>query len=203
MKKYFTLILTDIILMLGVIALIILNIIFGDLYYPLGFMCGVTSVAIVFTIIKIKSKDEVKPEYDERQLKARGECFQVTFFALIFMLLFDGFLRESLDYNWSSYLIGVSIFMICSITLFCVMAIMKDAYIAIGKNLSRFGILMLLIGIANIALGIINSLKEGLVANGLVTEYILNLTVGGMCLFIGGASLLKNYLNKKEEMIEE
>lgn len=203
MKKYLGLIITDVFLVLGVIAFIILNAIFGDLYYPLGFMCGITTVAIVITIIKIKAKDEPKPEYDERQLKARGECFQIAFFALIIMLLLDGFIREALDYNWSSYLMGVGITGIVTITLFCVMSIMKDAYIAIGKNLFKFGIIMFVVGGLNILLGIINGIEEGFLSAGMVTEYCINLTVGGMCFAIGLASLIKNALNKKEELIEK
>lgn len=203
MKKYLGLIITDVFLVLGVIAFIILNAIFGDLYYPLGFMCGITTVAIVITIIKIKTKDEPKPEYDERQLKARGECFQISFFALIVMLILDGFIRQSLEYDWSSYLLGVSITMIASITIFCILAIMKDAYIGIGKNMLRFGIFMLAIGIVNVILGILSGFEEGFLINGMVNEYSLNLAVGGMCFAIGITSIIKNALNKKEELIEE
>ncbi|MBQ9124227.1 MAG: hypothetical protein IJY14_00915 [Acholeplasmatales bacterium] len=203
MKKYLGLIITDVFLVLGVIAFIILNAIFGDLYYPLGFMCGITTVAIVITIIKIKAKDEPKPEYDERQLKARGECFQISFFALIVMLILDGFIRQSLEYDWSSYLLGVSITMIASVTIFCVLAIIKDAYIGIGKNMLKFGILMLVIGIVNVVLGILSGFEEGFLVNGMVNEYSLNLAVGGMCLVIGITSIIKNALNKKEELIEK
>lgn len=202
MKKIKGMLIFDGILVLSIIVLIILNTIYKNLDYILGFMCGFTLVAFIVTIIKYKHRDE-NYEYDERQLKARGECYKIAFFALIVMLLLDGFIRISLGYEWSSYIVGVLIMILISVAIFCSLAIMKDAYIASFQNYFRFGMLISFLGILNIILGVINGIESGFVLDGMVTECVLSLACGLILLFVGIISIIKNYLDNKEELIEE
>lgn len=203
-KKIKALLLIDFILIVLSIVFTCISLAINDKFsYAAGFIVGVTIVAIICTIIMIiYNCKNIKSEYDERQIIARGKAFQVAFFTLMVSLLLDGFIRTILEYDWSDYFTGVAICIGIAIGVFVTVSIYKDAYVQLEKNIFNMAIIMLLIGVLNISIGVLNIIEYGFVLNGQITASFLNLFYGVEFVIIGILCLVKNHMNKKEELEE-
>lgn len=187
-------------------AILILSIILGDkestnFSYILGILSGVWSVVIFYTIMQFRNKKQIEKIYDERQIINRGKCYETAFFALITLLILDGYVRIMFDINWSTYIIGVFTMIIISLTVFTTLAIKKDAYQAINMNTKSISILSLIVSIFNFLSFITGTIEKGFLVNNQVTNYFLNLITGLFTLVILIALVVKQH--KEKDIYEE
>ncbi|MDE5715963.1 MAG: hypothetical protein K2I42_07540 [Anaeroplasmataceae bacterium] len=178
----------------------------AKLMYVLGFSLGVLIACLMMMILSlfIRRKGLKECHFDERQLKSRGDCFCVSFFVLLGSLFLDGILRLLLEYEWSSYIVGVTTCGMLSIGVFACLAIVKDAYTSIGENKLRFGIFLGCFGVFDIIIGIINSIRSGFLEEGKVGIPFINIFSGIVIFFIAILLFIKTQMMKKnEEMNDE
>lgn len=200
MKKYKFYILLNCLVSLFPLAILIGWIIIRSdgLLYTLGVSVGIWISVLLFTIIVIKLKMNHMPVYDERQLKSRGECFSVSFFVLMGCLFLDGLIRMSFNYDWSSYIVGVTCCAFVSVGTFAIMAIVKDAYTSVGENKLKFGLLLGIIGVIDVIVGIVKIVQDGLLEDGQVGLHFMNLFGGCILIVITIVSVIKYFIEKKQ-----
>lgn len=207
MKKYLFPILIN-----GVLALVdlILCIVWlvtkkQKLMYPLGFCTGlfISVLSVSLVSLMIRKKQLCKAQFDERQLKNRGDCYCISFFFLLICLLVDGVIRNMLNYDWCNYFVGVFTWGMLSIGVFAIMAIWKDAYTSEGENKLRFSIFLGIVGMIDFIVGIISCIRNGLVVEGQVEVSFINL-LGGMVLLATAINLFIKYkIDKRKVFIED
>lgn len=187
---------------LGIIYLITKN---DKLFYPMGFCLGL-SITFLFTTIVIhfiaKNKSKTS-QFDERQLKARGDCFCVSFFVLVGCLLLDGMIRLVIEYDWSSYMVGVFTCCVISIAVFAVLAIWKDAYTTAEESKIWFMCFSFVCGIINFGVSIIEIIRNRILENGKLGLPFMNVLAGGLLLIIGFNLLIKYKLDKRKDFEDE
>ena len=193
-------------LAIGLILLVIYAITFNKhLLYAIGFCTGLSAVFLLATILSfiMKKKFLMKKEFDERQLKNRGDCFSISFFVLITCLFLDGLVRYILEYDWSNYLVGIAFWILLSIGVFAILAIWKDAYTNVGANKIHFGIYLIGISLLDLALGVINGIRMGFLENGQIGTCFINL-FSGLIIFIIALNLfLKAARDRKDDFVNE
>ena len=205
MKKYiFSIVLSALILIAGVVLMIISND-ERDLSYPSGFLVGFGAVLLAVSLLSLKrSKDNPNVIcYDERQLKARGDAFKISFFTLVFLLLSDGIIRKITGYDWISFFDGVLIHIIISIGVFVNYSIFKDAYLEINSNSKRFSIILLVFGAYNLIFPIFRIIDNTFIENGMMSIGLTNLITSILCFSIIISLIIKNQIDKKKENEEE
>lgn len=207
MKKHLYTILLNCLLLLidGILFIVWLITENEKLMYPLGLCTGllISVLSVSLISLMIRKKKLCKAHFDERQLKSRGDCYCVSFFFLLFCLLLDGIIRYSLEYDWSSYLVGVFTWGMLSIGVFAIMAIWKDAYTSEGENKLRFSIFLGVVGLIDSIVGIVSAIQNGFVVDGKVTISFINL-FGGIVLFITAVNLFVKYkIDKRKVFIED
>ncbi|MBD5390785.1 hypothetical protein HDR67_02130 [bacterium] len=207
MKKYLFPILIN-----GVLALVdlILCIVWlvtkkQELMYPLGFFTGlfISVLSVSLISLMIRKKQLCKAQFDERQLKNRGDCYCISFFFLLICLLVDGVIRNMLNYDWCNYFVGVFTWGMLSIGVFAIMAIWKDAYTSEGENKLRFSIFLGIVGMIDFIVGILSCIRNGLIVEGQVEVSFINL-LGGMVLLATAVNLFIKYkIDKRKVFIED
>ncbi|MCM1130991.1 MAG: hypothetical protein NC310_03005 [Roseburia sp.] len=206
MKKYLFPILLNALLAFMDVVLLIMWLITSkqELMYPLGFGTGlfISVLCVSLLSIVIRKKKSYQTQFDERQLKSRGTCFCVSFFFLLIFLFIDGIVRNLLDYEWSSYLVGVFTWGMLSIGVFAIMAIWKDAYTSEGENKLRFSIFLGVIGLIDCVVGIVLLMQDGFVINGQIGTAFINL-LGGTVLLVTAINLFVKYKVDKRKVFME
>lgn len=169
--------------------------------YLVGFIIGFGAIMIVGTIIgfyirKTKGKNY---EYDERQIARRGECYKYAVISLAVTLILDGVIRQAFNYEWSSYLIGVSVNLVIALTVFVISAIFKDAYFFEERNMIKLIILFFALGVVNIIFGLIDCFNGEFIVDGMVTASVTNMLVGVMSVLIATCALIKRAIDNKTD----
>ena len=166
-----------------------------------GILIGLV-IAVLLVRFANKNK-KYKTEYDERQLRVRGDAYRYAFYtmAVIEVILFILNLAEvSLPVHDS--VLHIACVLIGCIVL-CVYSIWKDAYWGINNNRKRYGVVMVACGLLNL-IPVVGAFAEGsMVQDGMITGPVINLMVCIMLLLIGFELLLKHILEKRAEQTED
>ncbi|MDE6407660.1 MAG: hypothetical protein K2K48_02715 [Anaeroplasmataceae bacterium] len=207
MKKYIFPILINAVLGLVDLSLLIVWLITKnkELLYPLGLCTGlfISILSITLVSLMFRKKQLVKAQFDERQLKSRGDCYCISFFCLLLCLLVDGILRNMLSYDWSNYLVGVFTWGMLSIGVFAITAIWKDAYTSGNESKLRLCAFLGVIGLLDTIVGVVEIIRHGLIINGQVDVSFINLS-GGIVLLVTAVNLFVKYkIDKRKVFIED
>ena len=166
-----------------------------------GILIGLV-IAVLLVRFANKNK-KYKTEYDERQLRVRGDAYRYAFYtmAVIEVILFILKLAEVSLPVHDSVLHIASVLIGCIVL--CVYSIWKDAYWGINNNRKRYGVVMVVCGLLNL-IPVIGAFVEGsMVQDGMITGPVINLMVCIMLLLIGFELLLKHILEKRAEQPED
>lgn len=179
-----------------------------SLEYFLGLICGVLCSLVFIRLlawlvtklaggrIDIRCR---KDSYDERQLLARGKAYKAAFFTLLFYImavaLLDNIFGISIFMSFCGLWIGIAL----SVMVFVVICILKDAYMSLYENVRGIIIVFSIVGILNIAVGILMILeKHPLLENGTISVEWTNLVVGILFFVILIVFCGKVLYNKKQ-----
>ena len=159
---------------------------------------------ITVLLVRFANKNKkYKTEYDERQLRVRGDAYRYAFYtmAVIEVILFILKLAEVSLPVHDSVLHIASVLIGCIVL--CVYSIWKDAYWGINNNRKRYGVVMVVCGLLNL-IPVVGAFAEGsMVQDGMITGPVINLMVCIMLLLIGFELLLKHILEKRAEQPED
>ena len=166
-----------------------------------GILIGLV-IAVLLVRFANKNK-KYKTEYDERQLRVRGDAYRYAFYtmAVIEVILFILKLAEVSLPVHDAVLHIASVLIGCIVL--CVYSIWKDAYWGINNNRKRYGVVMVVCGLLNL-IPVVGAFAEGsMVQDGMITGPVINLMVCIMLLLIGFELLLKHILEKRAEQPED
>lgn len=157
-----------------------------------GIMIGLI-LAIALILISNNNR-KVRTEYDERQLRVRGDAYRYAFYSVIIcevILLILAFGEVTLpvpDYvmHFGGILIGCLVL--------CTYCIWKDAYWGLNNNRRRYGIILVVSGLLN-AIPLFGALSH---KTTLDFPYV-NLLTCIMLLVVGVELLLKQFLDRRAD----
>ena len=172
----------------------------GNIYKSAGITIGILIglVLAVALILIANNNRKIKTEYDERQLRVRGDAYRYAFYSVIIcevillILAIGEFTLPIPEYvlHFGGILIGCLV-----LSGYC---IWKDAYWGLNNNRKRYGIILLVAGLLN-ALPLYMALSTG---SGSDFPYV-NLLTCIMLLVVGIELLLKHFLDQHAENAED
>lgn len=162
-----------------------------------GIICAILLIWLLCRAFKIR---RVNPQYDERQLAARGKSYRLGFFTLLIWCAFCGML-DSFGVRWCEN-IGIALYLgiIVSAGVFAVSAVCSDAYFGYNESFGSARLLALL-GILNLVMGVLE-LVSGvkIIENGLLqSSPTLNLAIA----LLFGVLLVVNRIHGKKTAAQE
>lgn len=157
-----------------------------------GVLAGILLTCILLKLTK--NNGRMKCEYDERQELVRGRGYKYGFFTQLFYMALYAVLTLSeaplpVD-NYTIMLIGL----ILSVTVHVIYCTWNEAYISLNENPKKVIAAFMLLGLINIAVGVLNLLRGKMIENGILTYRASNLLVGSMCFLICLFVVLKRKL---------
>lgn len=172
----------------------------GNIYKSAGVAVGIVIgliVAIALILIANNNR-KFKTEYDERQLKVRGDAYRYAFYTvmiwevILFVLAIGEFTLPLPDYvlHFAGLMVGIMV-----LSGYC---IWRDAYWGLNNNRKRYGIILVVAGLLNAIplFGVLNNSEDE------PFPYV-NLLVCVMLLVVGVELLLKHLLDKRAEDAED
>ncbi len=136
-------------------------------------------VILFFTIyLGIRSK-RAAPQFDERQIAARGKAFEAGFCTFIICNAVLA-IADTFDIHWAtSTAIEIFLTILISIGAFSVTAIIKDAYLGFNENHRSSIGLLALVAVINLIVGMgsIISGEESFLENGKAGHTVLNFAI--------------------------
>lgn len=162
--------------------------------YIAGVLVGIVIVlfAFCFTMIFLKKKGLIKKEcYDERQEREKGKGYKLGFFvALIYYLLLMVVQLSGLEIDNGFFtFLGICL----SVGAFAIYCIIKNAYFGYNQPPKGINVLLFVIMLINLFPCIMSFIEK----EDLRTTRI-NLVCVLLLLSVIVASLIKNYINKKD-----
>ena len=167
------------------------------LIFVLALAIGALLIVILFAMTQ--KGEGLKQNYDERQKVLRGKGAQYAFYTMMIQN-FALFMLEAVDV-YLPVSVGYALFLstLIGIVVYEVYCIWKEAYFALNQKATALTVVFLVMGIANLLMGI-NAFVEGLaVQNNQLTIRSMNLFCGIMMLIICGALILKKVCKDREE----
>jgi MFS family permease len=172
----------------------------GNLFKSAGVAIGILiGLILALALILIANNNrKVRSEYDERQLRVRGDAYRYAFYTVViwevflFILAFGEIRLPIPEYvlHFTGILAGVIV-----LSSYC---IWKDAYWGLNNNRKRYGIILVVAGLLN-ALPLFMTLSSG---SGSDFPYV-NLLTCIMLLVVGIELLLKHFLDQRAENAED
>ena len=171
----------------------------GNIYKSAGVAVGIlVGLIVAAALILIANKNKkIKTEYDERQLRVRGDAYRYAFYtvvvweAILFVLAFGEFTFPVPTYvlHFAGIILGVMV-----LSGYC---IWKDAYWGLNNNRKRYGIILVVAALLNV-IPVLFGLKQA------ETDFpYVNLIACVMLLVTGVELLAKHMVDQRAEHTEE
>ncbi len=172
----------------------------GNIFKSAGIAVGILiGLILAFALILISNNNrKVRTEYDERQLRVRGDAYRYAFYSVIIcevILLILAFGEITLPVP--EYVLHFGGILIGCLVL-CTYCIWKDAYWGLNNNRRRYGIILVVAGLLN-AIPLYGALSH---RTTLDFPYV-NLLTCVMLLVVGVELLLKHFLDLRAESAED
>ena len=172
----------------------------GNIYKSAGVAVGICIGLIIAVALLLISNNnrKVKTEYDERQLRIRGDAYRFAFYTVVIyevillVVEIGGFTLplESYVIHFAGILLGVLVLSgIC---------IWKDAYWGLNNNRRRYGIILVVAGLLNAI-----PVAMTLIADTDGSFPWVNLLTCIMLVVTGAELLLKQLLDKRAARAED
>ena len=164
----------------------------------IGVLSGVAIGLLILYIRKKMGLCGIKGEYDERQLRSRGNAYKKGFLTTILLGFLTVLAGPSLENYISMSNLGM-ISLVIGLTVFAVDAILHDALLGFDAQQTRIIVIWLLLGLTNI-IGGIRIITDGSF-NWAEKENgnVLNLFLGVAMTIIAVVFLVKNKIENKTE----
>ena len=160
--------------------------------YVAGVLVGIGSAAVVIAVMAAvrKNQGRPKPEYDERQMAARGVAYRWAFLTLMLSLAVNTGV-EAIWGPWAKPGVSAWMLIFLSVGVFVVVCVRRDAYFAVAQDpkasLWLFGAVVVL-QIPNI---IITLRSGGFVEDGLLTWDALSPASGALFLVLTVCAIVR------------
>lgn len=160
--------------------------------YVAGVLVGIGSAAVVIAVMAAvrKKQGRPKPEYDERQMAARGVAYRWAFLTLMLSLAVNTGV-EAIWGPWAKPGVSAWMLIFLSVGVFVVVCVRRDAYFAVAQDpkasLWLFGAVVVL----QIPNNIITLRSGGFVEDGLLTWDALSPASGALFLVLTVCAIVR------------
>lgn len=171
-------------------------------YKSIGLVAGVLVGLCIVAIVLSGTKDGDNPDtvYDERQLVNRGDAYKISFCVMIALLTIDVIIEAMEIKLPMDEAMKALICMFTGIIVNIVICIKKDAYMALNENKRKLYIAFFIIGLLNLAFGILQIVKNGLVKDGIVKGFnCVNLLCALLFVIVGVSLFIKEHSESENE----
>ena len=177
----------------------------GNFAHATGLAFGIV-IGLVLAVLLVRFANrnkKYKTEYDERQIRVRGDAYRYAFYTVVIyeaIMFVLGMGEIALPVNGAIlYLAGV--FLGCIVL--CAYCIWKDAYWGLNNNRKRYGVIFVICALLNL-IPVIGAFADGsMVQDGMLSTPFINLMVCVMLLIIGVELLVKHIQEKRAEQPED
>ena len=172
----------------------------GNIFKSAGVAIGIlVGLIVAFVLIRLANNNrKVKVEYDERQLRVRGDAYRYAFYtvviweAVLIVLAYGDFHLPVPDL--ALHFAGI----IAGVIVLSTICIWKDAYWGLNNNRRSYGIILLVAGLFN-AIPVVGRLSGAVSSD---FPYV-NLLCCVMLVVVGAELLLKQLADKRAERAED
>ncbi len=172
--------------------------------YIMGFMEGMLLVWIIKLLIKTTKKtasasdQNCVPQYDERQLQARGKAYKTAYFSLMACIVIEGIIDTFFEIKLFTGFVALGISIFISIGVFVVLCILNDAYLGLYNKLKQTIYIFAVVVVVNMASAIASICHgEKLIENGEFSEVILNIGIVVLFIVVTAVLVIKANMDKK------
>ena len=152
--------------------------------YYVGVVTGILVVLALILLVRLLFRSKrAKPEYDERQIAARGEAFRAGYLTLLIYLALYAVL-DMTELLRIPPTVGGILGAMAGITAFALAAIRRDAYMGFNEDM-RYGVVIIaLAGAINLVCGLVAAARGRLFEDGAATVSVINLGMGVLAAII-------------------
>lgn len=165
----------------------------SNISYWLGLLVVLAALLI---LLLVSRKNRSQTYYDEMQERIRGKAYKYSALTGVIVGIFTGVFWDEnilpMDGGFALTALGMLM-----VTVYAIYMIRKGVYFGIEGKWKPFTALILVVGGINLALGISNIAKDGLI-NGRLTTENEGLIMGILFLLIGAAVLIQKFTAGKE-----
>jgi hypothetical protein len=171
--------------------------------YMRGFLVGFFAVGIFVIVAFVLNKGNCERKYDERQKLIRGNVSMHAYLTLLVYCLAVGLVYMYIQRVWADIYTILMIGVFLSATVFVVECVFTDAYFAVGEKPRPWLVLSGFIAAMNLWV-LADNLAEGkrLIADGMLTQHVINLVSGVMFLTIFVSIIVKLLRDRAGERSE-
>lgn len=162
-------------------------------WYVAGIAAGVLAVGLVGLLVgkSAKARCRFGGGYDERQIAAQGRAHKLAFITLGVLCMAYGLADTLIDGPWCSPIAGVFACLCVSIGVWATVCVMHDAYFRTGDSMKYYTRLFGLMGLFNLAIGVMRIHDGSILEDGALNVYSMNPMVGLLSLWLMAVILVK------------
>lgn len=169
------------------------------IYYAAGAIFGVALVALCYIIVaKRRKRENIRQEYDERQLWVQGRAYKAGFFSLMIFCFVYGLADVLIERHWCEPIVGLTVCVCLSVVIWASICIWHDAYFKASQSPRHYKILFACASLVNIFLGVFHMIEGDLLENGVLGIHSLNFIAGIMLLAIFIVTVVKDISDRRE-----
>ncbi len=165
----------------------------GKLSIVIPLMLIILMLVIGYSVMILKG-DDMKQNYDERQVLIRGRAYEYAFCTMIVTNSLSGLLgMGGVELPVSGFeLLLISVML--GVLIYALYSIWNEGYFALNMRKKSMVVILILVGLMNMIIGIM-----ALLQNGMTDIRYLNFLCGIMLLVICVTMLVKKYCKDREE----
>lgn len=153
----------------------------------------------VLIISAAKSAPKKKDKYDERQIAAQGQAYKWAFFSMCVYYLLYVCICGAADLVWCDPFLGAFLGVILGVTVFAVICVMRDAYVAPDQSKTSVLVPINVICVSQGLIGVTHLIQGTVIENGVLSVDSLQLFGLLMGMIVDAAFLVKRRMERREE----
>lgn len=165
--------------------------------YTFSFFLGIAFAIFFCLIVSLRKKEGNR--YDERQQIVRGIGYKYAFFSTILYFSAVALASEAVEKQFMTQSAETIIGLCFGVAVYVVYCILNDGYFGINENRRAVLISLAIIGVINIAIGVMQIVHGEIMEDGVLTEKCSNVAVGALFVAVFIACAIKGMMERKED----
>lgn len=169
-------------------------------WYIAGAATGVLTVALVAALVNKVAKERRRcgGKYDERQIAAQGKAYKRAYITLGALCMAYALADQLIERPWCSPVAGLFICLCVSIGVWATSCVLADAYFRSGDSAKYYTRLFGLMGLFNLAIGVMRIHDGSILEDGALGIYSMNPIVGLLSLWLMTVILVKQRRDRRD-----
>jgi len=168
--------------------------------FLLGFFISILLVSVLMIIMskKLNTDNAAKTKYDERQQLVRGNAYRIAFWSLVVFVIIYAMIDSTNIVLPCVNTVAIFFIIFLAILIHTIYCIFNDGYFGINNKPKSYYILFLIIGLLNLAIGVLNTIEGNLYTDGKLDLPVVNYMAGIVFVILGIAIVIKALISKSK-----